>query len=134
LEEYQAIQKQHQRQRELMQVKLQIRNMAVSRTMTEENLRALQAELDPTTSIASIFLSKQNIGVFLLTNHSLQYIPIATSYWDVYRAVNQLRLALSNQHTKFYEPPARLLYDSFIRSLTNYLPPQTKHIVFSPDK
>ena len=132
--EYQTIQQQHQRQRNLMQVKSQIRTVAVSRTMTEDNLRALQAELDPTTSIVSIFVSKQNIGVFLLTKHNLHYIPIATRYWDVYRAVKQLRLALSDQHTNFYEPPARLLYDSFIRPLANYLPPQTKQIIFSPDK
>lgn len=120
-------------QRQKLHRQLQIRNVAVSKTMTEQDIRALQSELGVETAVLAYFVSKDRIGIFLLTDKGVQYIPTTLSYAEYNRTIDQLRLALSNDYTDFYRDPSRLLYDQLVRPVKQQLSRTVKHIVYSPD-
>ena len=130
---YQALLRQQERQRRILKVKLQIREVAVSNQLSPEHLHAIQVDLPQDAAVVSMYVSGPQIGAFVLTSAGLAYVP-TTVNWTWYRnAINQLRVALANPHNDFYVDPSKFLYKSLMKPIFKRLPENVKWLIYSPD-
>ncbi len=130
---YRDLLNRQQRERRALQVKLQIREVALSNQLTVVDLRNIQRKLPVDAAVMAMFVSDNQIGVFVMTRDKLQYVP-TTLHWTEYRnTINQLRVALQNPYNDFFLEPSQFLYEKLFKPLIPHLNAKVTRLIYSPD-
>ncbi len=123
--------KQEQERRKL-QLSLQLRDVTVSTAFATGQLEKLSKQLPSNMAIVSLFV-QDTTSVFLVTRGKVRFFPGKRRLKEYIRAVQELRLALSNPYTDFYRDPAQFLYTQVLAEAVHALPREVNTLVFSAD-
>jgi CHAT domain-containing protein len=100
---------------------------------TKEQFDNLRRSLSPDTAILSFFLGHEKSAVFVVTAHGITHVSLAKPAKEYRRAIEELRVALTNPYNDFYREPAQFLYREILAPAVRVLPSNVKVIVYSPD-
>ena len=126
------MQKQEDERRQL-QTTLQLKEMVVTRSLSKEHVNALARQLPADVAVLSFFVRDRQVSLFLVTRRGVQYLPLLVDTAEYNRAVEQLRIALTNPHNDFYREPAQWLFNHVLKPGVGVLPQTVKILVYSPD-
>jgi len=126
------IQKQEDERRKL-QANLQLKEMTATRSLSKEHVEEIRRQLPSDVAVVSFFVRKDRASVFLVTQRAIQHFPLAVDIGEYLRAIDQLRVALTNPHNDFYREPARWLFKKSLEPALRSLPSTVKILVYSPD-
>ena len=132
-EQYDRLLQRQSKERQETRIALQIRNVAVSEPLTEEKIRSVQQQLDPTSAIFSLYLNFDRLSAFVLTREGLSHWTTDLSYEDARRTVEELQTTLTNPYFDFYREPAQRLANALIDPLIEHLNPEIEQLIYSPD-
>jgi len=128
-----SLQQRQEDERRQWQIRFQLRDMTVTKNLSKEHIEQIRQRLPRDTGVISFFTSDDHAGIFVMSRQSLRYVPLAVDLAEYRRAIQQLRVALTNPHNDFYREPAQWLYQSVLAPGMKLLPKNTKVLVYSPD-
>lgn len=132
-EDYSRLLEKQTNERQSMKISLQIRNVATSESMSSEQLKKIQHGIDKDTAIISLYINKEKLFVFLLTNSSLQLIATEFETAQGIRLIKRLQATLTNPYFDFYKRPAEELYSQLFKPIKKHLKKGVKLLIYSPD-
>ncbi|NQY27296.1 MAG: CHAT domain-containing protein [Piscirickettsiaceae bacterium] len=120
---------------EITQLKIssQIRDVAISRSVSAKQIREIQENLNAEQAIISIYARRDSVAVILMSRHSIYFHKSSLSYDDANRVVKQLQAALLNPAVDFYIEPAQYLSNQLIQPLLPKIPSSVKTLIYSAD-
>ncbi len=120
-------------ERRKLQVALQLKEITVTRGISKEHLETIQRQLSSDMAVLSFFVAAERASVFLITRDGLRHIPLPFDAWEYRRAIQPLRVALTNPYNDFYREPAQWLFDKLLSPVVKALPKTVKILLYSPD-
>src|SRR2546427_793160 len=107
--------------------------MIVMPGLTKEHVLQLARQLHPAVAVLSFFVGQKQTSLFLVTRQGIRNLPQLVATEECRRAVQQLRVALTNPDNPFYREPAQWLYRHLVQPAVRNLPAAVKILVYSPD-
>jgi CHAT domain-containing protein len=120
-------------ERRRLQASLRLQEMIVTPSLATEDVLALARKVPPDVAVLSFFVSDKKVSVFLVTRGGVRHLPLAADTAEYGRAIEQLRVALTNPHNDFYREPAQWLYRRLLDPAVRVLPGTVRILVYSPD-
>lgn len=128
-----ALLKKQNEERRKLQADLNLQDITVTRSLSKEQVEDIKRRLSPDVAVLSFFMRAERASVFLVTQNGIQHISLSLGAREYRRALQQLRVALTNPHNDFYLEPARLLFSKLLAPALTALPKTVKILVYSPD-
>jgi CHAT domain-containing protein len=125
--------KKQEDERRQLQETLQLKEVVVAPGLMREDVLTLARSLPPDVAVMSFFVDRNHTSLFLVTRQGIKSLPDLADTDECRRAVQQLRVALTNPDNSFYREPAQWLYTHLMQPAVRALPAGTKILVYSPD-
>lgn len=126
------MQKQNDERRKL-QASLQLKEMIVTRSLSKEHVEEIKRRLPSDVAVLSFFMRHERASLFLVTQQGVQHFPLPVDSPEYNRAIQQLRVALTNPDNDFYREPAQWLFKRIVEPGIKALPKTVRILVYSPD-
>ncbi len=120
-------------ERRTLQTSLQLKEMMVTQSLSKEHVQEISRRLSADVAVLSFFIRAERASLFLISQRGVQYLPLSIDTAEYRRAIQQLRVALTNPYNDFYREPAQWLFKNTLEPALKILPKTVKIIVYSPD-
>ncbi len=120
-------------ERRTLQTSLQLKEMTVTRSLSKEHVEEIRRRLPSDVAVLSFFIREGRASLFVISQRGVQYVPLTGDTPEYHRAVQQLRVALTNPHNDFYREPAQWLFKNILAPGIKALPKTVRILVYSPD-
>lgn len=128
-----SLQERQDQERKQWQALLRLQETTVAKSLSPQHVETLRRQLPSDVGVMSFFIGYEQAGVFVMSRQALRYVPLTVDLKEYQRAIQQLRVALTNPHNDFYREPAQWLYRSVLEPGLKLLPKDVKTLVYSPD-
>ena len=116
-----------------MKAELQLKDITVTESLSEEQVNAIRDQLTPDIAVLSFYIRSGRVSVLLIMPEGTAQVPLLMSPGELRRTAQQLRLALTNPYNDFYREPAQLLFKEALAPALSKLPETTRIILYSAD-
>lgn len=96
-------------------------------------IRDIGPKIPSDTALVSVFVDKDKVGLFVMTNRGVHYTPTDYTRLKLSLRVREINYMISNPYVDFYKVPTKDIYDNTFKAVINQLDNKIKRLIISKD-